>query len=78
MIRFDDLKKETTVSFLKQTLYKMMVGEQFSEDAKANSYLLLGDMALKNYKVLDDDINVAIAAFTKLREIISLLERGAN
>jgi hypothetical protein len=33
-------------------------------------YQLLGDMALKNHTVLNDDIDIVINAFKKLREIV--------
>lgn len=74
MIRFNDLQRESEVSFLKQTILKIRSEQQFSDDVKAMSYVLVGDMAEKNYKILDDDIDIAIDAFQHLRTIVQDLE----
>lgn len=42
---------------------KIRSEQQFTEDVKAMTYVLMGDMAEKNYKILDDDIDIAISAF---------------
>lgn len=52
MIKFNDMLKESEVTFLKQTLLKIKGDDFFSPEVQAMSYVLLADIAMKNFTVL--------------------------
>jgi len=71
MIRFDDMTKETTVQFLKQTLNKILHDDMlYTPDSQSMAIKLLADLSIKNYQALNDDIELAIETFQKLRQRI--------
>lgn len=74
MIRFNDLSKEATVNFLKQTLQKVINDPNFSDDSRSMGVKLISDMGTKNYSAIQDDIEIAINTFQRLRERIVELE----
>lgn len=52
MIRFNDLSKESTVNFLKQTLLKVINDPNFTDDSKSMGIKLISDMGTKNYSAI--------------------------
>jgi hypothetical protein len=48
--------------------------QQFIEESRSTALLLMGEMAIKNYKVVEDDINIAINTFNHLRTRVAELE----
>ncbi|CDW80673.1 proteasome-associated protein ecm29 homolog [Stylonychia lemnae] len=78
MIRFNNLSNEETVSFLKQTLLKILNDGSFTEDTQSMSIQVMADMGVKNYAAINDDIDVAIDTFQRLRGRINELENDGN
>ncbi len=76
MIRFNDLKSEnnSTVHFLRDTLLKLLKDQRFSEESQSFALLLLGDIAMRNYEAVNDDIDIAINTFERLKLRIATLE----
>ncbi len=75
MIRFNDLATDhTTVQYLRSTLLKILHEGNFSEESRSTALLLLGDMAMRNYEAVNDDIDLAISTFDKLKARVHVLE----
>eukprot|EP00347_Sterkiella_histriomuscorum_P023653 403333856 len=74
MIKYNDLSKESTVNFLKQTLQKVLNDPNFTDDSRSMSIKLICDMGVKNYSAINDDIEIAINTFQKLKARITELE----
>jgi hypothetical protein len=67
------------VLFLRETLFKILQSEQtFDEIQRSRALAALGNMAMRNYYALNDDISIAIATFDKLKLRIDLLEDEGN
>ena len=47
----------------------------YSQDSQSMAIKLLADLSIKNYQALNDDIEIAIETFQKLRYRIADLER---
>lgn len=75
MIRFNDLTSDqTTVQFLRQTLLKILSEGNFCEESQSSALHMLGDMAMQNYAAVNDDIDLAINTFDRLKARITHLE----
>ncbi len=60
MVRYDDMKNEGTVSYLKQSIHKILNDPSFSEDSQSMSLQLLANLGIKTYDAINDDIEVSI------------------
>lgn len=74
MIRFDDMKNFSTVSYLKQSIHKILNDPNFSEDSQSMSLQLLANLGIKTYDAINDDIEVSILLFERLKERIQHLK----
>jgi hypothetical protein len=53
---------------------KILHEGNFSEESRSTALLLLGDMAMRNYEAVNDDIDLAISTFDKLKARVHVLE----
>ena len=76
MLRNDPDMSKATMEHLHHTLKRVRLADEFREESKALSYLLLAELAAKDYHlVLDNDITLALDAFNALRERVQVCEQ---
>ena len=51
-------------------MVKIIASPNFGEETQSTALLHLGDMAMRNYEALNDDIELAISTFDRLKSRI--------
>ena len=75
MLRNDPDMNKATMEHIHHTLKRVKLTNEFKEESKALSYLLLAELAAKDYDlVLNNDISLALDAFNALRERVQECE----
>ena len=75
MLRNDPDMSKATMEHIHHTLKRVRITAEFREENKALSYLLLAELAAKDYDlVLNNDISLALDAFNALRERVQVCE----